>query len=295
MELITEKMEVGIVDFNYEEIKKQLADHAEKYTRLVVTEENIKEMTDVKNDLGKLETAIDTYRKANKKEMERPIKEFEGKCKELLSILKEVSDPIREQLEYYENIRKEEKEKEVQTLIDEVTKKYELEKEFANQLVIIPKYLNKTQKEKDTVEDLELRAKVLKEQQEQKKQLEEMKKQKLDLIQKTIEEANKEFETDLKISEFNFLIDKVLDEIPKTIRARANYIYQERKAEEQKKLKEEIEKAEIIEVVEEKKEEIKPPKLFNFSLNIENCTGAKAKLLKEFLENNDFEYNLDSK
>lgn len=295
MELITEKMEVGIVDFNYEEIKKQLADHAEKYTRLVVTEENIKEMTDVKNDLGKLETAIDTYRKANKKEMERPIKEFEGKCKELLSILKEVSDPIREQLEYYENVRKEEKEKEVQALINEVAKKYELEKEFANQLVIIPKYLNKTQKEKDTVEDLELRAKVLKEQQEQKKQLEEMKKQKLDLIQKTIEEVNREFETDLKISEFNFLIDKVLDEIPKTIRARANYIYQERKAEEQKKLKEEIEKAETIEVVEEKKEEIKQPKLFNFSLKIENCTGAKAKLLKEFLENNDFEYNLDSK
>lgn len=295
MELITEKMEVGIVDFNYEEIKKQLADHAEKYTRLVVTEENIKEMTDVKNDLGKLETAIDTYRKANKKEMERPIKEFEGKCKELLSILKEVSDPIREQLEYYENVRKEEKEKEVQTLIDEVATKYELEKEFANQLVIIPKYLNKTQKEKDTVEDLELRAKVLKEQQEQKKQLEEMKKQKLDLIQKTIEEVNREFETDLKISEFNFLIDKVLDEIPKTIRARANYIYQERKAEEQKKLKEEIEKAETIEVVEEKKEETKSPKLFNFSLNVENCTGAKAKLLKEFLENNGFEYNLESK
>ena len=295
MELITEKMEVGIVDFNYEEIKKQLADHAEKYTRLVVTEENIKEMTDVKNDLGKLETAIDTYRKANKKEMERPIKEFEGKCKELLSILKEVSDPIREQLEYYENVRKEEKEREVQTLIDEVSTKYGLEKEFANQLVIIPKYLNKTQKEKDTVEDLELRAKVLKEQQEQKRQLEEMKKQKLDLIQKTIEEVNREFETDLKISEFNFLIDKVLDEIPKTIRARANYIYQERKAEEQKKLKEEIEKAGTVEVVEEKKEEIKPPKLFNFSLNIENCTGAKAKLLKEFLENNDFEYNLDSK
>lgn len=295
MELITEKMEVGIVDFNYEEIKKQLADHAEKYTRLVVTEENIKEMTDVKNDLGKLETAIDTYRKANKKEMERPIKEFEGKCKELLSILKEVSDPIREQLEYYENVRKEEKEREVQTLIDEVSTKYGLEKEFANQLVIIPKYLNKTQKEKDTVEDLELRAKVLKEQQEQKRQLEEMKKQKLDLIQKTIEEVNREFETDLKISEFNFLIDKVLDEIPKTIRARANYIYQERKAEEQKKLKEEIEKAETIEVVEEKKEETKSPKLFNFSLNVENCTGAKAKLLKEFLENNGFEYNLDSK
>lgn len=295
MELITEKMEVGIVDFNYEEIKKQLADHAEKYTRLVVTEENIKEMTDVKNDLGKLETAIDTYRKANKKEMERPIKEFEGKCKELLSILKEVSDPIREQLEYYENIRKEEKEKEVQTLIDEVSTKYGLEKEFANQLVIIPKYLNKTQKEKDTVEDLELRAKVLKEQQEQKRQLEEMKKQKLDLIQKTIEEVNKEFETDLKISEFNFLIDKVLDEIPKTIRARANYIYQERKAEEQKKLKEEIEKAGTVEVVEDKKEEIKPPKLFSFSLKIENCTGAKAKILKEFLEDNGFEYNLESK
>ncbi|WP_462351067.1 DUF1351 domain-containing protein [Fusobacterium varium] len=295
MEIKTNEFQVAKIDFNFEEVKSKLKEFSEKYVGLVVTEENIKDTTTAKNELAALEKHIDDYRKAQKKELETPIKEFENKCKELLNILKEVSDPIREQLEYYENVRKEEKEKEVQSLIDEVAKKYELEKEFTNQLVIIPKYLNKTQKEKDTVEDLELRAKVLKEQQEQKRQLEEMKKQKLDLIQKTIEEVNKEFETDLKISEFNFLIDKVLDEIPKTIRARANYIYQERRAEEQKKLKEEIEKVETVEVVEEKKEEIKQPKLFNFSLKIENCTGAKAKLLKEFLENNDFEYNLDNK
>ena len=295
MEIKTNEFQVAKIDFNFEEVKGKLREFSEKYVGLVVTEENIKDTTTAKNELAALEKHIDDYRKTQKKELEIPIKEFEGQCKELLSILKEVSDPIREQLEYYENVRKEEKEKEVQTLIDGVATKYELEKEFANQLFIIPKYLNKTQKEKDTVEDLELRAKVLKEQQEQKRQLEEMKKQKLDLIQKIIEEVNREFETDLKISEFNFLIDKVLDEIPKTIRARANYIYQERKAEEQKKLKEEIEKAETIEVVEEKKEETKSPKLFNFSLNVENCTGAKAKLLKEFLENNGFEYNLDSK
>lgn len=295
MEIKTNEFQVAKIDFNFEEVKGKLKEFSEKYVGLVVTEENIKDTTTAKNELAALEKHIEDYRKAQKKELEIPIKEFEGKCKELLSILKEVSDPIREQLEYYENVRKEEKEKEVQTLIDEVAKKYELEKEFVNQLVIIPKYLNKTQKEKDTVEDLELRAKVLKEQQEQKRQLEEMKKQKLDLIQKTIEEVNKEFETDLKISEFNFLIDKVLDEIPKTIRARANYIYQERKAEEQKKLKEEIEKAEIIEVIEEEKEEIKPPKLFNFSLKIEKCTGARAKVLKEFLEDNNFIFSLENK
>lgn len=253
MEIKTNEFQVAKIDFNFEEVKSKLKEFSEKYVGLVVTEENIKDTTTAKNELAALEKHIDDYRKAQKKELEVPIKEFEGKCKELLSILKEVSDPIREQLEYYENVRKEEKEKEVQSLIDEVAKKYELEKEFTNQLFIIPKYLNKTQKEKDIVEDLELRAKVLKEQQEQKRQLEEMKKQKLDLIQKTIEEVNKEFETDLKISEFNFLIDKVLDEITKTIRARANYIYQERRAEEQKKLKEEIEKAETVEVVEEKK------------------------------------------
>ena len=49
------------------------------------------------------------------------------------------------------------------------------------------------------------------------------------------------------------------------------------------------------EKVEEKKEETKPPKLFSFSLKIENCTGGKAKVLKEFLEDNGFEYNLESK
>ena len=80
--------------------------------------------------------------------MEKPIKDFEAKCKDLIEILKNVSDPIREQLNLFEENRKKQKEEEVKLLIKDVINKYELEEKYASQLTINSKYLNKGKKKK---------------------------------------------------------------------------------------------------------------------------------------------------
>lgn len=290
MELKTIINTPAVLEFNYDEILKNLTEYSEKYIGLVVTEENLKEMTGVKTELSKVETFIEDFRKAQKKEMEAPIKAFELKCKTLLEVVKKVSEPIKLQLNDFEEKRKAEKEKEVQNIVKSVTEKLGLNDKYASQLTIIPKYLNKTQKDEDTLKDLEMRGNLLLNSQQQEEQLEKLKLEKMDLIQTTLEEANKKYGTELKISDFNFLLEKESSDIPKTINARANYLYQERLAKENAEAK----KAVAMETP-AAEPQMKNTKVYNFILKLSDCSLEQAKALKQFLTENKINYVLEQK
>ena len=286
MEIKTISQVPAVINFNFDDVKKALQEYSEKYKNLIVTEENEKEMIDVKNELGKLEKEIDKYRLDNKKAMEKPIKEFEAKCKDLIEILKNVSDPIREQLNLFEENRKKQKEEEVKLLIEDVVNKYGLEVKYASQLTINSKYLNKGQKEKDTIKDLEQRAELLKNSQDQEKQLKKIKEERIDFIQKTIEKKNKELDLNLKISNFMFLVDKELTEIMEEIE-----IIFTKEIEKNKK------NEEIKPVAVEKKETIKTENNLNttasYIFTIKDLTTNDVDKIKAFLE--DEFYNFDFK
>ena len=286
MEIKTISQVPAVINFNFDDVKRALQEYSEKYKDLVVTEENEKEMVNVKNELGKLEKEIDKYRLDNKKIMEKPIKEFETKCKDLIEILKNVSDPIREQLNLFEENRKKQKEEEVKTLIENVISKYGLEDKYAAQLTINSKYLNKGQKENDTIKDLEQRAELLKNSQDQEKQLQKIKEERIDFIQKTIENKNKELNLNLKISNFMFLVDKELTEIMEEIE-----VIFTREVEKSKKSEE------IKTVVEEQKIPVKVENDINttasYIFTIKDLTTNDIDKIRVFLE--DEFYNFDFK
>ena len=284
MEIKTINQVPAVINFNFDDVKRALQEYSEKYKDLVVTEENEKEMVNVKNELGRLEKEIDKYRLDNKKIMEKPIKEFETKCKDLIEILKNVSDPIREQLNLFEENRKKQKEEEVKTLIENVISKYGLEDKYAAQLTINSKYLNKGQN--DTIKDLEQRAELLKNAQDQEKQLQNIKEERIDFIQKTIEKKNKELNLNLKISNFMFLVDKELTEIMEEIE-----VIFTRELEKSKKSEE------IKTVVEEQKIPVKLENNINttasYIFTIKDLTTNDIDKIRVFLE--DEFYNFDFK
>ena len=286
MEIKTIDQIPAVINFNFDDVKRALQEYSEKYKDLVVTEENEKEMVNVKNELGRLEKEIDKYRLDNKKVMEKPIKEFETKCKNLIEILKNVSDPIREQLNLFEENRKKQKEEEVKTLIGNVISKYGLEDKYAAQLTINSKYLNKGQKENDTIKDLEQRAELLKNSQDQEKQLQKIKEERIDFIQKTIEKKNKDLNLNLKISNFMFLVDKELTEIMEEIE-----VIFTREVEKSKKSEE------IKTVVEEQKIPVKLENNINrtasYIFTIKDLTTNDVDKIKAFLE--DEFYNFEFK
>ena len=283
MEIKTINQVPAVINFNFDDVKRALQEYSEKYKDLVVTEENEKEMVNVKNELGRLEKEIDKYRLDNKKIMEKPIKEFETKCKDLIEILKNVSDPIREQLNLFEENRKKQKEEEVKTLIENVISKYGLEDKYAAQLTINSKYLNKGQKENDTIKDLEQRAELLKNSQDQEKQLQKIKEDRIDFIQKTIEKKNKELNLNLKISNFMFLVDKELTEIMEEIEV----IFT-------KEIEKNEKTEEIKPVAVEKKENIKTENNLNttasYIFTIKDLTTNDVDKIKAFLEDEFYNF-----
>ena len=286
MEIKTISQVPAVINFNFDDVKRTLQEYSEKYKDLVVTEENEKEMVNVKNELGRLEKEIDKYRLDNKKVMEKPIKEFEAKCKDLIEILKNVSNPIREQLNLFEENRKKQKEEEVKLLIEDVINKYGLEDKYAAQLIINSKYLNKGQKENDTIKDLEQRAELLKNSQDQEKQLQKIKEERIDFIQKTIEKKNKDLNLNLKISNFMFLVDKELTEIIEEIE-----VIFTREVEKSKKSEE------TKTVVEEQKIPVKVENDINttasYIFTIKDLTTNDIDKIRAFLE--DEFYNFDFK
>lgn len=275
MEIKTINNVPAVMEFNFEEVKGKLEIFSEKYVGLVVTEENLKEMTETKNELARLEKEIDKYRLDNKKIMEQPIKEFENKCKELIAVIKNVSDPIRSQIENFEEKRKQEKESEINVILTEVIKEHNLNEKYAAQLTLIPKYLNKGEKLKDVEKDLKARAELLKNSQEQEEQLKKIQEERIDFIQKTIEKKNQELNLNLKISSFMYLVNKELSEIIEEI----DIIFEK-----------EVEKNKKIETIEEmperevKKEETKLATTSSYVFTIKDLTKDDLERIKNFLE-----------
>lgn len=280
MQLETIKLVPGELIFNFDELKGQLSERLENYKGLVVTEDNEREVTKDKAELNKLVKAIDDYRKNQKKEMSAPITEFENKCKELTSLVTNVVTPIADQLKAFEDARKEEKRTEVQSQVEKIINDLGLNQTYSSQLDIIDKYLNKTQKLTDTINDLEKRGKILKQAQEQEELFEKAKREKIDLIQKTIEDINKKYQLDFKISDFFYLQMEEARNIQNLIESKAQEYLENLK----KKQVVVEEKAEVKEVIQEEK-------IYKFILGV-TASLEQAKLLKEFLDKNNIQYSL---
>lgn len=102
-----------VIGFNYDELKAELAERLQHYNGLVVTEDTIKDAKTDRANLNKLRTAIDTRRKEVKKAYMVPFNNFEAQCKELTALIDEPIKVIDDQLNEFDERRKQEKLKQV--------------------------------------------------------------------------------------------------------------------------------------------------------------------------------------
>ena len=107
------------IDFNFEELKTQLASSLELYTGLVVTEDGIKSAKDDRAKLNKLREALETKRKEVKKECMAPYTDFEGKVKELVGLIDQPIAAIDGQLKAYEEQRRAAKRADILAIYEE--------------------------------------------------------------------------------------------------------------------------------------------------------------------------------
>lgn len=101
------------IEFNYEELKKELTKKVQFYETLVYTEDQLKEAKTDRASLNKLKKALNDERIRREKEYLKPFAEFKEKITELIGIIDKPIQMIDEQVKDFEEKRKQEKRYEI--------------------------------------------------------------------------------------------------------------------------------------------------------------------------------------
>ena len=116
----TEDGFVQAIEWNHEEIKKEIAEKVKHYTNLVYTEDQIKIAKADRAKLIKFVAALETKRKEVKKQCLAPYEDFEQKMKEIVAIVNEPILMIDSQVKGYEEQQKAEKLEEIKAYWAEI-------------------------------------------------------------------------------------------------------------------------------------------------------------------------------
>lgn len=225
MDFQIKEFQKPVIVTNYKEILQKLEEQLEDYKNLVVTEDTLPGCRNAQKELSKARRKINDYRKEKKKEAEKPIKEFEKQCKELIAKIEEVEKPIKDGLQIYADQRREEKRKEAEEIVESVALEYGLEDKFKEQLTVLEKYANLTASKKAVKEDVENRAFALKLAQDKEKDC-------LATLKTVLDSENSRLTAKMELEDFQHLIDSgfstaiIIDEIKK----RAARIYDQENA-----------------------------------------------------------------
>jgi len=163
IQVIEQKMPV--ISFNFDEIKATLTGMVAKYQNLIVTEQTLKGCKTTQRELASIRTKIDTYRKDIKREVKKPIDDFEDRCKELISIVTNVENPIKDGLSVYEEKRKKLQQEWLDDIIKELVEKHQLSEKYAGMIVQEERFLNATITEVEVMSIMEAQIIGLKQQQ----------------------------------------------------------------------------------------------------------------------------------
>lgn len=204
MNIEVKEFQAPKVVINYEELKAELERSLEEYKGLIVTAETLGGCKDAQKELASLRVKIDTYRKEKKKEIEKPIKEFEAQCKELIALVESVEKPIKDGIKVFDDQKREEKRLKAVELAKEVAAEAGLNEKYATKLDILDKYTNLTATAKAVKEDLEIRAFALKGEQDREEE-------RLKIITSVLESENERLNTKLSIGLFQRDIDAGTD------------------------------------------------------------------------------------
>lgn len=126
------------IEWNYEELKKEIAERVQTYESIVYTDETIKEAKADRANLRKLAKALNDERIRLEKEYMKPFTEFKSQVNEVIGIIDKPVAIIDAQIKRAEEEKKREKEEEIRGILALFNLPYEID---ANRL-FSEKWLN---------------------------------------------------------------------------------------------------------------------------------------------------------
>lgn len=140
------------IDWNYEELKAEIAEKAKTYETMVYTDDQIKLAKSDKAKLNHLKKALNDERIAREREYMKPFNEFKSQINEIISIIDKPVSIIDKQVKEYDQIKKREKAKKCLELFEELNCNYDW---LDYSKVSNPKWTNTTFTLKKVQEEIE--------------------------------------------------------------------------------------------------------------------------------------------
>jgi len=204
LELEVKQILSPVINSNFDLVKVELTESIKKYKNLIVTSEGLKGAKADQVTLSKMEKKIDDYRKLVKKEVEKPIKEFEGKCKELIGLVSEARVPLKASIEVFDEAEREKKRLVATEYINKTIVDLLLNDKHSVQLIIQDDYTNVAMTAKKIKEDIEKRGLLLQQAQQQEAE-------NLQIIKDTIENVNRGIDAKILLEDFQEQIDRDIE------------------------------------------------------------------------------------
>lgn len=105
----TSDMKLDKVEWNFEELKNQIAEKTQVYKAMVISESQIREAKDYRASLNRLKKAFDEKRLSIKKMYLEPYEEFEAGIKQLVKMIDESAKNLDVQIKVFEDVEREQK------------------------------------------------------------------------------------------------------------------------------------------------------------------------------------------
>ena len=139
------------INFNFEELKTQIAAKTEQYTKIVYTEDNIKAAKEDRADLNRLKKALNDERLRRQREYLAPFEQFKKQIDEVIAIIDKPVQAIDTQIKAYEQIKQNEKRAAIESMFKDM-----LFPEFVklDEKIFDPRWLNATVSMKQIEESL---------------------------------------------------------------------------------------------------------------------------------------------
>lgn len=148
-----------LIGGNFEELANQIAQVVDKYKGTVLTDDNYNYVKALKTQFQKLRTGIESKRKDWKKiYLTTPSELLDAMCADLQKIVAEGEGALDAQLEEFDQRRKDELTLVLNEYVNEAVASHNLRPEYAELITLKKEYYNKTQKEEDSADDIELQA-----------------------------------------------------------------------------------------------------------------------------------------
>ena len=151
-----------VVSGNFTELGAKIQSVVDRYKGTKLTEDNVDYVKTLKAQFVSLRTGIEREKKEYKKVYLDPAENLlKAMCDELLKIVDEGESALGAQLEEYDQRRKDELTLVLNDYVAEAVEKYALREEYATQIQLKKQYYNKTQKEEDSIDDINAQAEEL--------------------------------------------------------------------------------------------------------------------------------------